>query len=309
MMARALSSSINGVSDLFGLSRANHLSPSSSSSLRYRPPSAIKMVQTQQTYWATIESDIETHLKKSIPIRHPVSVFDPMHYLTFAAPRTTAPALCIAACEVVGGDRAQAMAAAAAIHLVHAAAFTHKNIPLTDRPRPEPIEHKFNPNIELLTGDGIMPFGLELVAESMSLGLNNPDRVLRVITEISQAAGSRGVVEGQFKEMDISLSEIDVGLIEYVCKKKEGELHSCAAACGAILGGGNEEEIENLRRYGLYAGMVQGILNGVGSKNRKGLQEMVEKLKVLALKEVECFKGNGKFDGILAWFESELCNV
>ncbi|CAI9757006.1 unnamed protein product [Fraxinus pennsylvanica] len=48
----------------------------------------------------------------------PVTVFQPMHYLTFASPRTTEPALCIAACKLMGGDRGHAMAAASAIHLM-----------------------------------------------------------------------------------------------------------------------------------------------------------------------------------------------
>lgn len=248
----------------------------------------------KQTYWANIEADIESHLKEAIPIRHPVSVFEPMHHLTFAPPRSTAPALCIAACELVGGDRNQAMAAASAIQLMHAAAYAHENLPLTDRTRPKPaIEHKFNPNIELLTGDGIMPFAFELLAGSLDSAQNNADRVLRVITEISRATGSQGVVDGQFREFIISQSDqeesVDMSKVEHVSKKKEGELHACAAACGAILGGGSEEEIEKLRCYGLYAGTIQGMLHGIG-RHQKGAQEIVENLRTLALKELESFK-------------------
>ncbi|KAK6124807.1 hypothetical protein DH2020_041450 [Rehmannia glutinosa] len=218
-----------------------------------------------QSYWVSIEADVETYLKKAIPIRSPESVFEPMHHLTFAAPRTTAPALCVAACELVGGDRSRAMAAASAVHLMHAAAYIHEHLPLTDRPRPKPtVHHKYNPNIELLTGDGIIPFGLELLARSMDLAQNNQDKILRVIIEITRATGSQGVQE------------------------KEGELHACGAACGAILGGGDEEEIEKLRNFGLYAGMLRGLLG----KNNSGIMEdKIEKLKALALKELESFQG------------------
>ncbi|KAL3508479.1 hypothetical protein ACH5RR_027880 [Cinchona calisaya] len=301
-MERAISS-FHGRKNLLGFSRLNP----NRSLLCYRPL-VVRMAQ-KQNYWANIEADIQTHLQKAIPIRTPVSVFEPMHYLTFAAPRTTAPALCIAACELVGGDRTEAMAAAAAIQLMHAASYTHQHLPLTDRPRPKPtIEHKFNPNIELLTADGIMPFGFELLAESMDSGHINADRILRVIVEISQATGSRGVVDGQFRGLDLTQSDnegsSDLGVIEYVSKKKDGELHACAAACGAILGGGSEEEIENLRKYGLYAGMIQGLLYGVG-RNEKGVKEMVEKLRTSAMKELENFKYR-EIEAISSLVEAEL---
>ncbi|XP_071939009.1 heterodimeric geranylgeranyl pyrophosphate synthase small subunit 2, chloroplastic-like [Coffea arabica] len=98
------------------------------------------------------------------------------------------------------------------------------------------------------------------------------------------------LVDGQFREFIISQSDeegaVDASSIEYVSRKKEGELHAFAAACGAILGGGSEAEIEKLRSYGLYAGTIQGMLYGIG-RNQKGVREMVENLRALALKEVE----------------------
>ncbi|GFP79193.1 heterodimeric geranylgeranyl pyrophosphate synthase small subunit chloroplastic [Phtheirospermum japonicum] len=254
-------------------------------------PRRIVAMAQNQSYWASIEADVQSYLEKAIPIRSPESVFEPMQHLTFAAPRTTASALCVAACELVSGDRSRAMAAASAVHLMHAAAYIHEHLPLTDRPRPRPkpkptIQHKYNPNIELLTGDGIIPFGLELLARSMDLAQNNQDRVLRVIIEMSRASGSQGVVDGQYQELG---TDHDV---EYVCKKKEGELHACGAACGAILAGGTEEEIERLRKFGVYAGTVRGLM--VARNNRPGiaLEDKIEKLKGLALKELECFQGN-----------------
>lgn len=249
-------------------------------------------VTGNQSYWASIEADIGTYLKKSIPVRPPETVFEPMHHLTFAAPTTAASALCVAACELIGGDRSQALAAASAIHLMHAAAHAHEHLPLTDGPRPESkpaIQHKFNPNIELLTGDGIVPFGFELLARSIDPARNdNPDRILRVIIEITQASGSQGLIDGLYKEDDIVDQNSRFEFIEYVCKKKYGEIHACGAACGAILAGGADEEIQKLRNFGLYAGTVRGM---VGMKNIPEIEKVMRKLKDLALKELEGFNG------------------
>lgn len=132
-----------------------------------------------------------------------------------------------------------------------------------------------------------MPFGFELLGRSVQ---NNSDRILRVIIEISRAVGSQGLVDGLYQEMLLRRSSEGEGMIEYVCEKKEGELHACAGACGAILGGGSEEEIEKLRKFGVYVGMIQGMVYGVG-RNKEGRNEVVEKLRGMALKELEIFSG------------------
>lgn len=246
-----------------------------------------------QPYWAAVDADIDRYLKKSIQIQPPETVYGPMHHLTFIAPPTASSALCVAACELVGGDRSQAMAAAAAIHLVHAAARAHEHLPLTDgsRPVPQPaVQHKYGPNVELLTGDGILPFGFELLARSMDPARkDDPERILRVIIEISRAGGSEGMISGQFREEEIVGGNASLEFIEYVCRKKYGEMHGCGAACGAILGGAAEEEIQKLRNFGLYAGTLRGMLEKKNSPEKN--EKVIRKLKELALEELEGFDG------------------
>ncbi|EEF29831.1 geranyl geranyl pyrophosphate synthase, putative [Ricinus communis] len=275
-----------------------------------RPVACVMSNSSKIDYWTCINADIETHLKEAIPVRPPVVVFEPMHHLTFAAPRSFAPALCIAACELVGGSRDQALAAASALRLMIAAAFTHENIPLTDRPRPSArpmFHHTFGPNIELLTGDGMIPFAFELLAQLNNPAQDNSDRILRVMIEISRAMGSQGMVEGQYNEFQYDQSVGDelfhVAWLRDVCKKKEGASHACAGACGAILGGGNEEEIEKLRRYGLYVGTIQGIYNKVEGNEEWSLKE-VNKLRDLALKELKDFNEEEKVRAICSLVEN-----
>ena len=254
-----------------------------------------------QSYWASINAEIDAHLKQAIPLRPPREVFEPMRHLAFAAPQNNAPALCVAACELVGGHRDQATAAASALHLMYAASFAHEQLPLTDRPRPTSrpnTHHAYGPNIELLIPDGMTPFGFELLAKSDDPAQNNSGRILRVTIEIARAVGSQGIVDGQYQELERPQSDAN-GWIEHVSKKKEGGFYACGAACGAILGGGSEEEIEKLRRFGLYVGMIQGMLNGVG-RNEKGLAKVVEELRNLALKELEEFNG-GKVEAIASF--------
>ncbi|KAI3702990.1 hypothetical protein L6452_28744 [Arctium lappa] len=237
--------------------------------------SAVHVAQNL-SYFDTIHSDIDSHLKNSITIRQPTAVFEPMHHFTFSAPKTAAAALCVAACELVGGSRQDAIVAASAIHLVHAAAYTHDHLRLTHRVWSEPgpeIPHRYGSNVELLIGDGIMPFGFELLARSMDPAGENSGKLLRVIVEITRAVGAEGMVAGQ----------------GYENGQPARRLHGCGAACGAILGGGNEEEIGRLKRYGVYVGKIQGLLSQLGESGGDKLQ-LLEKWRGLALKELECFE-------------------
>ncbi|KAK8313080.1 hypothetical protein V6Z11_D01G086200 [Gossypium hirsutum] len=233
-------------------------------------------MSSNQSYWTSINADIEAHLKQAIPVREPLSVFEPMNHLTFSAPRSTAPALCVAACELVG-----------ALQLMYAASFAHEHLPLTQSCRPKSeIQHLYGPNIELLIGDAMIPFGLELLAVSDDPTQKNSDRVLRVMVEITRAIGSQGMVHGQYYEVEYESSCIRQN--EGASEKYEGTLHGCVAACGAILGGGSEVEIEKMRRYGVYIGKIQGMIRRDERKS-KDLKELVEETRKLATNELSGF--------------------
>ncbi|KAI3755875.1 hypothetical protein L1987_55684 [Smallanthus sonchifolius] len=247
-----------------------------------RPAAVLVGVTPNLSYWDSIYSDIHSHLKKAIPIRDPISVFEPMHHLTFSPPKTTASALCVAACEVVGGNREDAIVAASAIHLMHAAIYIHDHLLLSDRVGSEPgseISHRFGSNIELLTGDGIMPFGFELLAGSVTVAGDNCEKILKVIIEITKAVGAEGMASG---------GEDDGVEYDRSSGQPSRQLHGCGAACGAIIGGGTAVEIERLKRYGVYVGKVQGLLSEK-RKSEGAKMELAEKWRALGMKELECF--------------------
>lgn len=263
-------------------------------------PTTVRMSMTQTPYWASLHADVEAHLKQTITIKEPLVVFEPMHHLIFTAPKTTVPALCLAACELVGGQRQEAISAASTLLLMEAAAYTHEHLPLSDRPGPKPgpmIDHVYGPNVELLTGDGIVPFGFELLARSD--GGENSERILKVMVEISRAVGSGGgVIDAQYMKTLGGGSDGDeichVEEIRRVVEKYEGRLHSCGAVCGGVLGGGCEEEIERLRKFGFYVGIIQGMIKWGFKEDHKEVVEArnlaIQELKFFKDKEVDAIK-------------------
>ncbi|KAK7300065.1 hypothetical protein RJT34_10897 [Clitoria ternatea] len=261
-------------------------------------PKAAVTITNPHPYWASLQADIEAHLRQAIPIKEPLVVFQPMHHLAFSAPRTTVPALCLAACELVGGHRHLAMPAASALLLIQAATHAHEHLPLTKPrpiPEPEPV-HLYAPNIELLTGDGIVPFGFELLARSDDPAHRNSERILRVIIEISRAVGTQGALNAQYIKTLGSGAQSDgkglshVERIKRAAEKKEGGLHACSAACGAVLGRGSEEEIERLRNFGFYVGMMHEMLKRKENNEEEEEEVIIDEVRNLALKELQLFK-------------------
>ncbi|KAK9133406.1 hypothetical protein Scep_012934 [Stephania cephalantha] len=239
----------------------------------------------------SMNAEVHTYLKQAIPQREPLSIYNPMHHLVNTSPPTPASALCLAAFDLVGGPhlhRDQAIAAASALHLFHAAAYTHEHLPLSDRPNYNgSYLHRYSPNIELLIGDGIMPFGYELLAKS-DVNSMSSEKILRVILEMAQATGARGAMS------------------EGTSERKGGVLSGCGAACGAVLGGGSEEEIERLREIGRCVGMVNGMLklvhgdsyefnSGSPDINKEDLLKEVERLRSLGVDELESLR-DGRSD-------------
>ncbi|KAL5731257.1 hypothetical protein ACHQM5_004005 [Ranunculus cassubicifolius] len=210
-------------------------------------PTKITMFQTKKI---SSHIDVAAHIEHALSVlKPPTSVSDPMHHQIADIPRSMAPALCIAACKAVGGKTEQAIEAASAIHLLHVATFTNRNSNL--------------------------PQGYELLAKLNDPNSSNPGNILRVIMEMSRAMGPEGMVQGKYEEM-----RCEMGWMDHLCEKKEGGLYACAAASGAILGGGTDEEVETLRIYGHYVGMMHGMM-------LNGTKDRVKDFKYLALNQLQ----------------------
>ncbi|XP_052290971.1 heterodimeric geranylgeranyl pyrophosphate synthase small subunit, chloroplastic-like [Citrus sinensis] len=146
-----------------------------------------QVTQQDAAYWTSIHEDIGAHLRQAVVVKERVEVYEPMRHFVFAAPVNMAPVLCVAACELVGGHREQAIVAAAALHVMHAASFIHAN-----------QIQSFSWRMQCFR------FGLELLASSDNPAGNNSGRILRVMVEMTRAMGSQGVVEGQYNELQCS---------------------------------------------------------------------------------------------------------
>lgn len=72
-----------------------------------------------KTYWATLISEINQKLDEAIPVKYPAGIYEAMRYSVLAqGAKRAPPVMCVAACELVGGDRLAAFPTACALEMV-----------------------------------------------------------------------------------------------------------------------------------------------------------------------------------------------
>jgi geranylgeranyl diphosphate synthase type I len=165
------------------------------------------------------------------------------------------PTLLSIACEAVGGDPEIMTPLAVSMILISGAIDIHDDIidqSKTKWSRPT-VLGKFGKDVALLVGDSLLFKGLTLLHEAVEKGV--PAEKLPIIINIIKRTffelGDAEALELQFRE------RIDVTPKEYihVVEKKAADVEA-HTRISAILGGGSEDEIEALSRYGRLLGMM-----------------------------------------------------
>ncbi|CAN4114793.1 unnamed protein product [Withania somnifera] len=215
-------------------------------------------------------------LDEAIPMQEPIRVHEAMRYSLLAGGKRIRPVLCMASCEVVGGDESLAIPAACAVEMIHTMSLIHDDLPCMDNDdlrRGKPTNHKvFGEHTAVLAGDALTTLAFKHVATNTQNA--TPQRVLQAIGELGLAAGSEGLVGGQIVDIASEGKQVTLTELEYIHHHKTGKLLEAAVVCGAIMGGGNEVDVERMRSYarciGLLFQVVDDILDVTKSSNELG---------------------------------------
>ncbi|KAL6963650.1 Transferase of alkyl or aryl groups [Sarracenia purpurea var. burkii] len=250
----------------------NRCSVSSSS---YSSPVSIQF--DLQTYWMTLIAEINQKLDEAISVQYPQQIYEAMRYSVLAkGAKRSPPVMCVAACELFGGNRIAAFPTACALEMVHAASLIHDDLPcMDDDPsrRGQPSNHTvFGVDMAILAGDALFPLGFRHIVSNTPRDLVSEPRLLRVVAEIARAVGSTGMAAGQFLDLEGGPNSV-----EFVQEKKFGEMGECSAVCGGLLAGAGDDEIQRLRRYGRAVGVLYQVVDEVLKEKVKSEEEKKKK--------------------------------
>ncbi|ESQ53412.1 hypothetical protein EUTSA_v10025481mg [Eutrema salsugineum] len=208
-------------------------------------------------------------LDSAVPLREPLKIHEAMRYSLLAGGKRVRPVLCIAACELVGGEESVAMPAACAVEMIHTMSLIHDDLPCMDNDdlrRGKPTNHKvFGEDVAVLAGDALLSFAFEHLASATSPEVS-PVRVVRAVGELAKAIGTEGLVAGQVVDISsegLNLNDVGLEHLEFIHLHKTAALLEASAVLGGIVGGGSDDEIERLRKFARCIGLLFQVVDDI----------------------------------------------
>ena len=218
-----------------------------------------------KAYLSQARERVEAALDGSLAPERPESLREAMRYSLLAGGKRLRPILCLAACELAGGDGELAMPTAVALEMIHTMSLIHDDLPAMDDDdlrRGRPTNHKvYGEAVAILAGDALLTRAFEMVS-LRSPGVP-PDRLLKVVGALSLVAGAPGVVGGQVVDLESEGKDVDLDTLEYIHLHKTGALLSACVITGATIGGADEALIAALRVYARGIGLAFQIIDDI----------------------------------------------
>jgi geranylgeranyl pyrophosphate synthase len=200
-------------------------------------------------------------------------LFEALRYAVLSGGKRFRPLLLLSSGKAFGGSPASLLPYACALELIHSYSLVHDDLPCMDDDamrRGRPSCHKvFGEGPALLVGDGLLTLAFEVLAAAPSdaVGVHRKEAACG---EISRAAGVRGMIAGQWNDIDLPDSGISAADFLDLIGKKTGALILAAVRAGALLGGADARGLEKMDIYGKNIGLAFQLRDDLlDSKNEK----------------------------------------
>lgn len=199
---------------------------------------------------------IDNEIMATLSTIDPSTLCEASDHLIKAGGKKLRPVLVVLSSESVGGRAQDALKTAVSMELIHTFSLIHDDIMDKDEMRRgKPSVHKlWGEPMAILAGDTLFSKAFEIVLETNTTNID-PKRVVEALKTVVDSCIK--ICEGQ--ALDISFEgQLDVKEEEYMTMiyKKTAALIAAATKAGAIIGGGNDEQVEALSEYGRLIGLA-----------------------------------------------------
>ena len=186
-----------------------------------------------------------------------------MRYSLLAGGKRIRPVLALATARAVGRDPREVLPMAAALELVHTFSLIHDDLPAIDDDdlrRGRPTSHRrFGEDVAILAGDALFAEAFRLVLREQP---GEPAHVLAAVAELADAAGTGGMVGGEY--IDVRGLAGDGGVpLRRLHRLKTGRLIGAAVECVLLLGGVAEPTLVEFRAYAAELGVLFQIVDDI----------------------------------------------
>ena len=168
------------------------------------------------------------------------------------------PILAYAAAEATGGINGDTDLVASSVELTHAYSLVHDDLPAMDDDdlrRGKPTCHiAFDEATAILAGDALQTLAFEQLTK---LELAAPKTALQLITCLAEAAGAKGMVEGQAIDITSVNQVLTLEQLENMHHKKTGAMIVASITMGALsTEHATAQQLSALTTYGKSIGLA-----------------------------------------------------
>lgn len=201
------------------------------------------------------------------PDTYPPIIHQAMHYAVFNGGKRLRPIMVLEGAHIAGGSPESVAPTACALELIHTYSLVHDDLPAMDDDdyrRGKPTCHKvFGEANAILAGDALLTEAFALIAANAGIPGIDPAAVTRVVSEVSRAAGSRGMVGGQVLDLEAEGQSVDYRQLRNLHRLKTAELFRAALLAGAILHHLDQKGIQALEQYAYNFGLAFQITDDI----------------------------------------------
>lgn len=184
-----------------------------------------------------------------------------MRYSLFNGGKRVRPTLAYASALAINPRIAEREAdllnrVACALESLHSYSLVHDDLPAMDDDdlrRGMPTCHiAFNEATAILAGDALQTFAFELLSEAKA----DAEIQLRLVQQLAQASGVRGMVLGQAIDLAAVDRHIDISELENMHRHKTGALIRASVSMGATAVGATATQLVALDKYAAAIGLA-----------------------------------------------------
>lgn len=173
------------------------------------------------------------------------------------------PMLLLATLKALNADIQTGFNTAIALEYIHTYSLIHDDLPAMDNDdyrRGKPTNHKaFDEAIAILAGDSLLTDAFALIADDSKI--ENTETKLKLIAELSKAAGSTGMIAGQIMDVESEGKQINLHSLQNIHKRKTGELIRYAIFAGGQIAEASSEVVALLDDFAWTYGIAYQIQN------------------------------------------------
>ncbi len=199
-------------------------------------------------------SEIQNRVKQLFEtenfIHEPKELYEPVEYALSQGGKRLRPSLMLAACDMFGGNVADAERAAIGIEVFHNFTLLHDDLmdksPL--RRGRETVYRHWNENTAILSGDTMFAMSYRYFLEKKH---ENQNEILRTFTQTAIE-----VCDGQQYDMNFeTISDVSIPDYMQMIRLKTSVLLAGALKIGALYAGASEKDIQLLYDFGINMGL------------------------------------------------------